>query len=107
MRQKEIYYLDERLKQQNMCSSIPFGAVSVWLVADPVQLPPVQGQTLWNQNSSNAADSRGYNVYRLFTSFIKLVETSRLDISDPDEVLFMTSFRDSGMGKTQRRIGRS
>eukprot|EP00957_Ditylum_brightwellii_P118601 9045885-Ditylum_brightwellii.AAC.1 len=87
MRQKEIYYLDERMKQ-SMCSSIPFGCVTVLLVGDPAQLPPFKGQTLWNQNSSNANDSRGFNVYRLFTSVIELVENSRLDRSDPDTVLF-------------------
>ena len=87
LRQKEIYYLDERLKQI-MCSSIPFGGVTVLLVGDPAQLPPVKGQTLWNQNSSNADDSRGFNVYRMFTSVVELVENNRLDRSDPDAVLF-------------------
>eukprot|EP00957_Ditylum_brightwellii_P177034 13486735-Ditylum_brightwellii.AAC.1 len=41
-----------------MRSSTPFGVVTILLVGDPAQLPPVQGQTLWNQNSSNADDSR-------------------------------------------------
>eukprot|EP00957_Ditylum_brightwellii_P001382 108149-Ditylum_brightwellii.AAC.1 len=75
MRQKEIYYLDERMKHI-MCSSIPFGGVTVLLVGDPAQLPPVKSQTLWNYNSSNANDSRGFNGYRLFTSVIELVENN-------------------------------
>eukprot|EP00957_Ditylum_brightwellii_P017986 1355253-Ditylum_brightwellii.AAC.1 len=60
LRQKEIYYLDERPKQI-MCPSIPFGGVTVLLVGNLAQLPPVQGQTLWNHNSSNADNSRGPN----------------------------------------------
>eukprot|EP00957_Ditylum_brightwellii_P034696 2630172-Ditylum_brightwellii.AAC.1 len=90
-----------------MCSSIPFGCASVLLIGDPVQLSPIQGQSLWNQNSSNANDSRGFDVYRLFTSVVELVENYRLERSGPDIVYFMASFRDSGMGKTQRGIGRS
>eukprot|EP00957_Ditylum_brightwellii_P119025 9078546-Ditylum_brightwellii.AAC.1 len=66
-----------------MCSFIPFGCVIVLLVGDPAQLPPVKGQALWNYNSSNADDSRGFNVYRLFISVVKLVENNRLDRSDP------------------------
>eukprot|EP00957_Ditylum_brightwellii_P194381 14803892-Ditylum_brightwellii.AAC.1 len=83
MGQKEIYYLDEILKQI-ICFSTPFGGVTVLLVGDPAQLPLVQGQTLWNHNSSNADDSRGFSVYRHFTSAVELVENNRLDRSDPD-----------------------
>eukprot|EP00957_Ditylum_brightwellii_P081802 6223728-Ditylum_brightwellii.AAC.1 len=75
MRQKEIYCLDERMKQI-MYSSIPLGGVTVLLVGDPAQLPSVKGQTFWNYNSSNADDSRGINVYRLFTSVVELVENN-------------------------------
>eukprot|EP00957_Ditylum_brightwellii_P058871 4464070-Ditylum_brightwellii.AAC.1 len=60
MMQKEIYYLDERLKQI-MCSSTPFGGMTVLLVGDPAQLPPVQGQTLRSHSSSNADDCTGFN----------------------------------------------
>ena len=88
-----------------MCSSIPCGGVTVLLVGDPAQLPPVKGQTLWNQNSSNADDSRGFNVYRFFTSVVELVENNRMDRSDPDAVLFydfLQKFRD---GKALKIIG--
>eukprot|EP00957_Ditylum_brightwellii_P143632 10943419-Ditylum_brightwellii.AAC.1 len=71
-----------------MCFSITFGGVTVLLVGDPAKLPFVQGQTSWNQNSSNTDDSRGFNVYRLFKSVVELVENNRLDRSDPDAVLF-------------------
>eukprot|EP00957_Ditylum_brightwellii_P054080 4096408-Ditylum_brightwellii.AAC.1 len=87
MRQKEIYYLDKRLKQIT-CSSTPFGGVTALLVGDPVQLPHVQGQTLWDHNFSTTDDSRGFNVYKLFTSVVELVANNRLDRSDPDAVLF-------------------
>eukprot|EP00957_Ditylum_brightwellii_P098266 7487489-Ditylum_brightwellii.AAC.1 len=81
VRQKEMYYLDERLKQI-IYSSIPFGGVTVLLVGEPAQLPPVQDQTLWNHISSNAGDSRGYNACSLFTSVAEHVENHRLDRSD-------------------------
>eukprot|EP00957_Ditylum_brightwellii_P059056 4479284-Ditylum_brightwellii.AAC.1 len=61
-----------------------FGGVTVLLVGDPAKLPPDQGQTLWNQNSSNVDNSRSFNVYRLFPSVVELVENNRLDRSDPD-----------------------
>eukprot|EP00957_Ditylum_brightwellii_P023413 1767043-Ditylum_brightwellii.AAC.1 len=44
--------------KQIMCSSIPFGGMTVLLVGNPAQLPPVKGQTLWIYNFSNADDSR-------------------------------------------------
>eukprot|EP00957_Ditylum_brightwellii_P198465 15125500-Ditylum_brightwellii.AAC.1 len=62
--------------KQIMCSSISFVGVTVLLVGDPAQLPPFIGQTLLNQTSSNADNSRGFNVYRLFTSAVELVENS-------------------------------
>eukprot|EP00957_Ditylum_brightwellii_P043472 3295977-Ditylum_brightwellii.AAC.1 len=45
MMQKEIHYLDERLKQI-MHSFTLFGGVIVLFVGDPAQLSLVQGQTL-------------------------------------------------------------
>eukprot|EP00957_Ditylum_brightwellii_P212201 15367066-Ditylum_brightwellii.AAC.2 len=63
LRQKEIYYFDERLKQI-MCSSIHVGGVTILLVGDPAQLLLLHGQTLWNQNSSNVEDARRYNRLR-------------------------------------------
>eukprot|EP00957_Ditylum_brightwellii_P126004 9606666-Ditylum_brightwellii.AAC.1 len=82
-----------------MCSSTPFSGVTVLLVGDPAQLPSVQDQTLWNHNSSNADDLRCFNVYRLFTSAVELVENNRLDRSDPDVVLFCDFLQRSRDGK--------
>jgi hypothetical protein len=88
LRQKELHFANERLKQI-MCSDLPFGGLVVVLVGDPAQLPPVKGKCLWDKKPRNQSkDWCGYQCYRLFTTAMKLTESNRLDPNDVDSVFY-------------------
>jgi hypothetical protein len=89
LHQKQLYYMDARLKQI-MCSTEPFGGVTIVLTGDPGQLPPVGSNSLWVRKASNVLpnDLAGYLLYQLFRTVIKLEENVRIDPNDPDAVLF-------------------
>ena len=87
LRQKELYYIDERLKQIK-CNTSPFGGIVVLLVGDPAQLPPVQGDPLWAENPKGDHNMIGYGLFQLFDTVVELVENNRLDRTDPRAVEF-------------------
>ena len=77
LRQKELFYMDQRLKQI-MCSREPFGGVTIVLAGDPGQLPPVKGNALWNPAAGNSGalqhDFLGFGLYQLFETVVKLIK---------------------------------
>ena len=89
LRQRELAYIDGRLRQIKAVD-LPFGGVTVVMVGDPGQLPPVMGRCVWDASRSgaNGDDLAGYGLYQLFTSVVQLVENRRLDPADPDSVWF-------------------
>eukprot|EP00978_Attheya_sp_CCMP212_P024884 scaffold78991_cov48-Attheya_sp.AAC.2 len=91
LRQKELFYMDQRLRQI-MCSPEPFGGVTIVLAGDPGQLPPVKGNALWNPAAGNVGagkhDYAGYGLYQYFETVVKLKKNVRIDPNDRDAVAF-------------------
>ena len=88
LRQKELHYIDRRLKQI-MNNLLPFGGLVVVLAGDPAQLPPVKGNCLWNKKCKNSSDdSFGYLLYGCFETAMKLIVNERLDHDDADAIRF-------------------
>jgi hypothetical protein len=88
LRQKELHYIDRRLKQI-MNNLLPFGGLVVVLAGDPAQLPPVQGNCLWSYKCKNSSDdSFGYLLYGCFETAMKLIVNERLDHDDADAIRF-------------------
>jgi hypothetical protein len=88
LRQKELYWIDERLKQI-MGSNHPFGGMAVILSGDPGQIPPVQGRCLWDRSSTKGDDFSGLNCYNsMFTRCIILTEVKRIE-QDPGAAMFL------------------
>ena len=87
--QKELFFVSERLKQIKSNTDI-FGGVCVILIGDPAQLPPVQGNALWidNTTSRNQATKNGSLLYTSFDECLFLKENNRLDENDPQSVQF-------------------
>ena len=87
--QKDLFFVSERLKQIKSNSAI-FGGVSVLLIGDPAQLPPVRADALWVDNTSSKNEERrnGSILYRSFTECLFLKENNRLDRNDPQSVVF-------------------
>ena len=72
--------IDTRLKQAKG-NSEPFGGVSVILVGDPAQLPPVGGTPL---HGSMENDFGGKAAYKSFKHVIKLEEVKRQAVKEGD-----------------------
>ena len=67
-----------------------FRGVCVILIGDPAQLPPVQGNALWVDNtiSRNQEIKNGSLLYTSFDECLFLKENNRLDKNDPQSVEF-------------------
>ena len=53
------------------------------------QLHPVQGNCLWDKRAKLGSDNfKGFMLYNMFTTVMKLTKNMRLDDSDPDSESF-------------------
>lgn len=88
LRQSEIHYIDERLKQI-MGNSKPFGGLTVVLAGDPAQLPAVKANCVWYSDPKTGSDGfSGYLKYRTFDTVTELIKNERLDPNDNDAQIF-------------------
>ena len=89
LRQRELHYIDQRLRQLKG-NNYPFGGIAVILVGDPAQLPPVGGRSLWDNSLGLAGDdSNGWLLYRQYFSSVVILDTiRRLDMSDASAEIF-------------------
>ena len=53
--------------------TVPFGGISIILVGDIVQLPPVSDRVLYHNKPLNDLETQGYCMYRKFETVIRLV----------------------------------
>ncbi|KAL8588281.1 hypothetical protein ACOMHN_049309 [Nucella lapillus] len=80
--QKTFFHVSERLKEAKPHrTSEPFGGLTVVLLGDWKQLPPVFDSPLYHNpcgsKSRTKAGAAGYNVYRLFKDVIFFNQTER------------------------------
>jgi hypothetical protein len=65
--------IDARLREAK-CSNSFFGGLTVVLVGDPAQLPPVVSPSLYSQQSTAPFTNEGRAAYLAFKFVIKLTE---------------------------------
>jgi len=70
--QKMLGWIDRRCRQAKACEDLPFGGISVILVEDIAQLPPVMDKPLYHKSPSNELEIAGFAVYNLFNLKILL-----------------------------------
>ena len=77
-------WIDQRLRQATGKLHLPFGGLSICLVGDMLQLPPVLDRALWNNSRDNLKDHQlnGLAMFSLFDRVIILKEQMR---QNPEE----------------------
>lgn len=78
-----------RLKQAKGKFDVPFGGITVILVGDLGQLPPVKGYALFNENVNSQLEL-GYFIYNQFLTVVELHANQRAKGSDNQQVQFRT-----------------
>ena len=82
--QRGMEWVDKRLRQATGKQDTPFGGISLILIGDFAQLPPVGGRALYINNMN----SHGHTMYRLFTTVVFLTEMVRQQGSDHESMKF-------------------
>ena len=75
--QKMLGWIDRRCRQAKAREDMPFGGISVILVGDIAQLPPVIDKPLYHKNPLNQLEIAGFAVYNLFNLVIELKVNQR------------------------------
>ena len=80
--QKLFGWIDRRCKQATGQQSLPFGGISIILVGDIAQLPPVTDKVLYHNRPSGDIATIGFCAYRQFMKVVKLTVNERAKGSD-------------------------
>lgn len=81
--QRMMAWIDKRLRQATGKLGSPLGGVSVILVGDFAQLPPVRDRPLFAEPSTNELSIHGYYIYCTFDTVVFLQQVIRQNGSDP------------------------
>lgn len=85
---KMFAWVNRRCKEATGQSTIPFGGISVILVGDIAQLPPITDQVLYHNKPKNDLAIEGYCMYWKFETVIKLEKNKRAKGDDIDQQMF-------------------
>ena len=81
-------WIDKRCKQATGCYDKVLGGISVILIGDPGQLPPVADKPLYHAQPSNLIGEQGYSTYKMFHKVVKLTVNQRVQGSSPEQEHF-------------------
>ena len=92
--------IDLRLRQAKACNRL-FGGISVVLVGDPAQLPPVMDSTLYSESCKAKYSNEGAMAYSQFRKVITLDQLQRQVVEEGDErqQLFLQTLTNIRNGK--------
>ena len=80
--QKLFGWIDSHCKQATGCETSPFGGISIILVGDIAQLPPVTDKVVYHNKPSGNLGTAGFCAYRQFIKLIRLTVNERAKGSD-------------------------
>ena len=81
-------WIDKRCRQATGQQDEVFGNVSIILIGDPAQLPPVADKPLYHAKPSGVIGEQGHLAYLMFDKVVKLSENQRVQGSNPEQVSF-------------------
>jgi hypothetical protein len=85
---KMLSSLDNRLRAGTGKQDIPFGGMSVILMGDFGQLPPVGDKPMYVTGSGSVVSDHGHSLYLMFDSVIILQQVMRQAGEDPEAIEF-------------------
>ena len=85
---KMLSWLDNRLRAGTGRQDIPFGGMSIILMGDFKQLPPVGDRPMYISGSVSVISDHGHSLYLMFDSVIILDQIMRQAGQDPEAVAF-------------------
>ena len=109
--QRMFTWIDRRLKQATAKHDQPFGGISIILIGDFAQLPPVGDRLLFNAPNITINDScdHAYLLYRQFKTVVILKRILRQDSSTAEFKQLLCNLRDGNIDHNmwQRLLARS
>ena len=88
MGQRMMAVIDKRLRQATAHLDTPLGGLSVLLLGDFAQLPPVRDEPLYRTSPTGSSGIHGHTTYKLFTTIVILDLVLRQVGSDPSTLTF-------------------
>ena len=88
MGQRMMTTMDKRLRQATAQLDVPMGGMSVILIGDFAQLPPVCDRPLYATNPTTASQTHGYTMYQLFNKVAILDQVLRQSGNDTSTITF-------------------
>jgi hypothetical protein len=85
---KMLSWLGNRLRAGTGIEDIPFGSMSVILMVDFGQLPPVGDKPMYVSGNGTVVSDHGHSLYLMFESVIILDQVMRQPGEDPEAVAF-------------------
>ena len=85
---KMLSWLDNRLRAGTGRQDIPFGGMSIILMGDFGQLPPVGDRPMYISGCGSVISDHGHSFYLMFHSVIILDQIMRQAGQDPEAVAF-------------------
>ena len=99
--QKNLYWIDRRLKQISNLHNIKFGGFNIILVGDLWQLPPVNARTLYDSFSNTVEENNAYSLFLSFNKVHILKTIMRQRDVDNDNLKFKDVLNNLRIGKIE------
>ena len=100
MGQRMMTTVDKRLRQATAQLNVPMGGMSVILIGDFAQLPPVCDKPLFATNPITASQTHGYTMYQLFNKVVILDQVLRQSGTDISTIAFRELLQRLRRGQT-------